>query len=112
MHCLARTAALFLLFPFPALAVPVAAPAIASESQITVTGNGVPGETYSLPRINGDWFATGTDAHASLTLRTAAASAHQVQLGIEWDGTAQTQSINANKSSGVGETIASASACN
>ena len=93
MRNLVPIAAFLLLLPLSAFALPASTPAIASESQITVTGDGIPAETFNLPRIYGDWFATPADAHASLTLRTAAAAVHQAQLGIEWDGKSLTQTI-------------------
>jgi hypothetical protein len=102
MRNLVAIAAFLLLAPLSALALTASAPAIASESQITVTGDGIPAETFNLPRIYGDWFATPADAHASLTLQTAPAGAHQAQLSIEWDGKSLTQTIREANNSGVG----------
>lgn len=47
-------------------------------------------------QMYGDWFATATDAHAGLTMRTLP-GAHQAQVGISWDGKSLTQSIDAAK---------------
>jgi hypothetical protein len=96
------TAALLLLAAVagnapPAFAAPAAASAqVTSESQITVSGGGIAGETYHLAQMYGDWFVTATEATAHLTMRTAG-GAHQAQVGIEWDGKALTQTINAAK---------------
>ncbi len=111
MRNLVAIAAFLLLAPLSALALTASAPAIASESQITVTGDGIPAETFNLPRIYGDWFATPADAHASLTLQTAPAGAHQAQLSIEWDGKSLTQTIREANNSGVRGDNRFASAC-
>jgi hypothetical protein len=87
----------FLLFAAlhsPAKAQHIAA---ASESTITVSGAGITSETYHLAQVYGDWFATATDAHAALTLRTLP-GAHQAQLAIGWDGKGPAQTIDAAKS--------------
>lgn len=96
MHNHARIAALLLFAAFPAFAYATSGTAAASESTITVTGAGIPGETYRLAQIYGDWFVTAKDAHASLTMRTVG-GAHRAQLGIEWDGKGLTQTIDAAK---------------
>jgi hypothetical protein len=71
--------------------------AAAIESTLTVSGAGIPSETYRLAQVYGDWFVTATDAHASLTMRTLP-GAHQAQLGIGWDGKGTTQTIDAANS--------------
>jgi hypothetical protein len=102
-----RTAFLLLLVGFLAntslafAATAAASAGVTSESQITVTGAGIPGETYSLTKAYGDWFSTATDAHASLTLLTAPGP-HRAQLGIQWDGKALTQTITEANNSDVG----------
>jgi hypothetical protein len=94
-----RNAALLLLLaaaqPFASAATGTA---VASDSTVTVSGGGLPvPETYRLAQVYGDWFATPTDAHAALTMRTLP-GAHQAQVGIEWDGKSLTQTIDAAKS--------------
>lgn len=76
----------------------------ASESQITVSGAGIPGTTYNLAQAYGDWFMTARDGHASLTLRTVGGLGRPgaAQLAIEWDGRALAQTITSSNSSGVG----------
>lgn len=79
-----------------AVFLPRAFPAtIVSESRITITGGAFAGETFILPRVNGDWYVTSGDAHAGLALRPAATAAHQGTFNIEWDGKGATQTINA-----------------
>jgi hypothetical protein len=81
---------------------PASAATIVSESRITVSGGAIAGETFTFPRVNGDWFVTPGDGHASLALRTAASAAHPAQLNIEWDGKAATHTINAGNNDLVG----------
>jgi len=59
--------------------------AVTSESTITLDGGAFHHETFVLPRVTGDWFATAGDAHASITLLTAAGG-HPVELDLQWDG--------------------------
>jgi len=92
MGFLTRIAA---LTAFTALLPPAFSATIVSESRITVTGGVFAGETFTLPRVNGDWFVTPGDAHAGLTLRPAATAAHQGTFNIEWDGKGAAQTINA-----------------
>ena len=99
MRNFGRIVALPLLAALPTLAVAQHI-AAASESTITVTGGGIPGETYHLPQMYGDWFVTGTDASAHLTMRTLP-GAHQAQMTIAWDGKALTQTIDAAKNADV-----------
>jgi len=96
MRDIARTAAFLLLAAVPTIAYGTTGTAAASESTITVSGAGIPGETYHLAQMYGDWFATATDAHAMLTMRTLP-GAHQAQVGIEWDGAGMTKTIDAAK---------------
>jgi hypothetical protein len=99
------TAILLLLAFLPVnarTAVAAASPPVASESRITVTGAGIAAETYDLTIMNGDWFSTLTDAHASLTLRSAPGT-HHAQLSIQWDGKALTQTIHNDNNDKGGE---------
>ena len=59
--------------------------AVTSESTITLDGGAFHHETFVLPRVTGDWFATAGDAHASIELLTAAGG-HPVELDLQWDG--------------------------
>ncbi|MGA2130838.1 MAG: hypothetical protein ABSH50_00860 [Bryobacteraceae bacterium] len=70
-------ARLGVLTAFAAFLPAAFAASIVSESRITVTGGAFAGETFVLPRVNGDWFVTPGDAHASLALRPATTAAHQ-----------------------------------
>ena len=92
MRSIARIAA---LAAFAALLPPAFSATIVSESRITVAGGAFAGETFTLPRVNGDWFVTSGDAHAGLTLRPAAPATHQGTFNIVWDGKGTTQTINA-----------------
>jgi hypothetical protein len=78
-----------------ALLPPAFTATIVSESRITVIGGAFAGETFTLPRVDGDWFVTHGDAHAGLALRPAATAAHQGTFNIEWDGKGATQTVNA-----------------
>jgi hypothetical protein len=94
----ARIVVFLLLASVPTISNAASGTAASSESTITVSGGGIPAaETYRLAQMYGDWFATATDAHASLTMRTLP-GAHQARLGIEWDGKGLTQTIDAAKS--------------
>jgi len=95
MHGLARVYALLLFAAAYTLTCAAANPAIPSESQITISGEGISGETFSLPRAYGDWFLNAADGHASVTLLTAVNATHQVKLSLEWDGAGLTETINA-----------------
>jgi hypothetical protein len=75
--------------------------AAASQSTVTVSGAGIPGEAYHLGQMYGDWYATATDAHAFLTLRTLP-GVHQATVGIAWDGKGLTQTIDAAKNDDIG----------
>ncbi|MGD0829571.1 MAG: hypothetical protein ABR907_01425 [Terracidiphilus sp.] len=99
MPYLAR-AAFFVLaaLPISAVAQHIAA---ASESTLTISGAGIPTETYHLAQVYGDWFATATDATAHLTMRTVSGT-HQAQLGIAWDGKGLMQTITAAKNNDIG----------
>jgi hypothetical protein len=95
MLVLARASALLLFAAASTLTCAAANSAIPSESQITISGTGIPGETFSLPRAYGDWFLSAADGHASLTLLTAVNAVHQVKLSLEWNGAGLTETINA-----------------
>jgi len=98
MHNHVRTAALLLFAALPAFAHAASGAAAASDSTVTVSGGGLSApETYHLVQMYGDWFATATDAHAALTMRTLP-GAHQATVGIAWDGKGQTQTIDAANS--------------
>jgi hypothetical protein len=100
MHNRTRIAGCLLICTLPSLARATSANAAASESTITVTGAGIPGETYRLAQMYGDWFVTATDAQAMLTMRTLP-GAHQAQLSVEWSGKGLTQHIDAAKNADV-----------
>jgi hypothetical protein len=90
--------ALFLLslltVPAPAQRRGPAPIAIASTSQLTVDGGQIRNETFSLSQAQGDWFVTANDAHASLTLKTAAPKP-PVTLDVRWFGKQPSRVINA-----------------
>ncbi len=83
------------LAAFAALLPPAFSATIVSDSRIVLTGGPFHGETFTLPRVNGDWYVTPGDAHAGLALRPAASAAHQGTFTIEWDGKASAQIVNA-----------------
>lgn len=67
-------------------------PAVVSTSQIMIDGGGFQGQPISLPKVSGDWFVTGDDAHADLNLETAG-GAQRVVLQLQWDGAGATHTI-------------------
>ncbi len=84
------------------LAAPVAAqrrgtppPKSAPTSDTRITVNGT--ETFTLPQVAGDWFATAADAHVSIRLMGAAA-----RLDLQLDGLNATQTITAENDSDLG----------
>ena len=89
------------LAAFAGFLLPASAATVVSESRITVTGGAIAGETFTLSRVNGDWFVTPGDAHASLTL-SAGAGAQRTQLNIQWDGKGATHTIRAENNDDVG----------
>jgi len=98
MRDCARIAVFLLLAFLPNFSTAASTTAATSESTITVSGGGIAvAETYRLAQMYGDWYATATDAYASLTMRTVP-GAHQAQVRIEWDGMGLTQTIDAAKS--------------
>jgi hypothetical protein len=72
-----------------------------SESTITLDGGAFHQETVVLPRVKGDWFATASDAHATISL-LAAVGGHPVELALQWDGLASSHVINADNNSDMG----------
>jgi hypothetical protein len=75
--------------------------AVTSASTITLDGGPFHHETFLLPRVTGDWFATAGDAHASIELLTAAGG-HPVELDLQWDGPQAGHVITADNNSDMG----------
>jgi len=65
---------------------------IVSTSQIAIRGGGFEGQTLSLTKVSGDWFAAGGDAHANLDLETAPGPQHVI-VQLQWDGPGTTHTI-------------------
>jgi hypothetical protein len=80
---------------------PAAAPSVVSTSDITLdNGSDFQAARFPLGFTNGDWYATGTDAYASLTLETK--SPQPVRLDLQWNGPAPRQTINAGNNKDLG----------
>jgi hypothetical protein len=80
---------------------PAAAPSVGSTSEITIdNGSDFQAARFPLGFVNGDWYATGTDAYASLTLETK--TPQPVRLDLQWNGAGQRQTINAGNNKDLG----------
>jgi hypothetical protein len=74
-------------------APPPKVPAAISDTHITVNGS----ESFTLPQVDGDWFATPSDSHVSLRLMGAT-----TRLDLQLDGRNPTQTITAENNSDLG----------
>jgi hypothetical protein len=66
-------------------------PALVTNSQITIRGDGPTPQTIDLTSVHGDWFVSGDDAHANLDFETSTGPHYIVQL--QWDGLGKTHTI-------------------
>ena len=62
-----------------------APPSVTSTSRIVVTYGDLHGETFTLPKFNGDWFVTPTDANAVLNLSSVPPN-HAISIHLQWGG--------------------------
>jgi hypothetical protein len=74
-------------------APPKSAPSsVTSTSRLVITGGGLQGEAFTLPKFHGDWFVNASDAHALLNLSSVPPS-HPISIQLQWDGKQSTTVI-------------------